>query len=235
MRLYSKDYLLDGKIIYHQLKKGYRSGIEPIILAAQVKNNFNTILDMGSGCGPISLIVAYRNPNSEVIGFEKNEIHHKISVLNIKENNFENLKFKIHDNCIFDKNYENYFDLILSNPPFFFKDKVLKSNNISINNSKYISELDLEKWLHNAIFYLKAKGTAFIINRFENIDFMLEILKKFNLEVTTTPILSFKGSKPKNVLLKITKSDYFIEKTSNAIIIHDKLSKYSKDIVNWFK
>ena len=60
-------------------------------------------------------------------------------------------------------------------------------------------------------------------------------MKKFNLEVTTTHLLSFKGTKPKNALLKITKSDYFIEKTSNAIIIHDNLSKYSKDIENWFK
>ena len=101
--------------------------------------------------------------------------------------------------------------------------------------SKYITESNLKKWIINIILYLKIKGTAFIINRFENMDFMIDILRKFNLEVTTTPLLPFKGRKPKNALLKITKSDYFIEKTSNAIIIHDNLSKYSKDIENWFK
>ena len=53
MNLYSRDYLLDGKIVYHQLKKGYRSGIEPIILAAYCKKKYNKILDMGSGCGSI--------------------------------------------------------------------------------------------------------------------------------------------------------------------------------------
>ena len=190
---------------------------------------------MGSGCGSISLIVAYRNPESEVIGFEKNETHHKISILNHKENNFKNLKFKVQDNCIFDKKYENYFDLILSNPPFYFANKVLKSKNPSIMASKYITESNLKKWIINIILYLKMKGTAFIINRFENMDFMLDILRNFNLEVTTTPLLPFEGRKPKNALLKITKSNYFIEKTSNAIIIHDNLSKYSKDIENWFK
>ena len=101
--------------------------------------------------------------------------------------------------------------------------------------SKYITESNLKKWIINIILYLKIKGTAFIINRFENMDFMLDILRKFNLEVTTTPLLPFEGRKPKNALLKITKSNYFIEKTSNAIIIHDNLSKYSKDIENWFK
>ena len=89
MNLYSKDFLLDGKIVYYQLKKGYRSGIEPIILASNAKKKHNKILDMGSGCGSISLIVAYRNPESEVIGFEKNETHHKISILNHKENNLK--------------------------------------------------------------------------------------------------------------------------------------------------
>ncbi len=235
MNLYSKDFLLDGKIVYYQLKKGYRSGIEPIILASNAKKKHNKILDMGSGCGSISLIVAYRNPDSEVIGFEKNETHHKISILNHKENNLKNLKFKVQDNCIFDKKYENYFDLILSNPPFYFANKVLKSKNPSIMASKYITESNLKKWIINIILYLKIKGTAFIINRFENMDFMLDILRNFNLEVTTTPLLPFKGRKPKNALLKITKSNYFIEKTSNAIIIHDNLSKYSKDIENWFK
>ena len=235
MNLYSRDYLLDGKIVYYQLKKGYRSGIEPIILAAHCKKKYNKILDMGSGCGSISLIVAYRNPESEVIGFEKNKIHHQVAILNHKENNLENLKFKIQDNCIFDPYYENYFDLILSNPPFYFSNKVIQSKDPSINTSKYISESDLEKWLNNIILYLKTDGSAFIINRYENTDLMLDMFKNFNLEVTTTPILSFKDSKPKNVLLKITKSNYFIEKTLNAIIIHDDLSNYSKDIENWFK
>ena len=149
--------------------------------------------------------------------------------------NMENLKFKIHDNCLFDPFYENYFDLILSNPPFYFTNKVIMSKNPSINSSKYISQSDLEKWLNNIILYLKKDGTAFIINRFENTDLMLDMFKNFNLEVSTTPLLSFKDSKPKNVLLKIIKSNYFIEKTLNAIIIHDDLSNYSKDIENWFK
>ena len=70
MNLYSKDFLLDGKIVYYQLKKGYRSGIELLFWLLMQKKH-NKILDMGSGCGSISLIVAYRNPESEVIGFEK--------------------------------------------------------------------------------------------------------------------------------------------------------------------
>ena len=54
MSIYTKDHLLDGKIVYFQPKLGYRSGIEPIILASQANKKDKTILDLGSGCGPIS-------------------------------------------------------------------------------------------------------------------------------------------------------------------------------------
>ena len=47
MNLYSKDFLLDGKIVYYQLKKGYRSGIEPIILASNAKKNHKKNLYIG--------------------------------------------------------------------------------------------------------------------------------------------------------------------------------------------
>ena len=55
MNLYSKDFLLDGKIVYYQLKKGYRSGIEPIILASNAKKKHSKILDMGSGLSLIHI------------------------------------------------------------------------------------------------------------------------------------------------------------------------------------
>ena len=51
MNLYTKDHLLENKIVYFQPQQGYRSGIEPIILAAQANYNDKSILDLGSGCG----------------------------------------------------------------------------------------------------------------------------------------------------------------------------------------
>ena len=75
MNLYTKDHLLENKIVYFQPQQGYRSGIEPIILAAQANYNDKSILDLGSGCGPISLILAHRFPNAEIVGLENNTFH----------------------------------------------------------------------------------------------------------------------------------------------------------------
>ena len=235
MSIYTKDHLLDGKIVYFQPKLGYRSGIEPIILASQANNKDKTILDLGSGCGPISLILAYRFSNAEIIGLEKNTLHLELSQKSKIENKFSNVKFKKEDVCNFNKNYMSYFDLVLSNPPFFFENQIIKSKNDSINNAKYISKEKSEKWLKNLIYYTKDKGRALIINRFENIDFMLGIFSLFNVIVEITPILSFKDTKPKNVLISLKKNEKYVEKTKNEIIIHSNSSKYSKQVEDWFK
>ena len=87
MSIYTKDHLLDGKIVYFQPKLGYRSGIEPIILASQANNKDKTILDLGSGCGPISLILAHRFANAEIVGLENNRFHLELS----KKSKLENI------------------------------------------------------------------------------------------------------------------------------------------------
>ena len=235
MSLYTKDFLLDGKIIYFQLKKGYRSGIEPIILAAQCKKIHLSILDMGSGCGPISLICASRYPKSKIIGFEKNSAHLKLSNKSKDQNRFNNLEFFKKDVCQFDMNYQNYFDLILTNPPFFFKDEVITSQNKSIFDSRYISKKKLMIWLTNMVNYLKPNGRAFIINRQSNLETIIQTLRELKCKTIIFPICSFKGAKPKNVLIEVNKNEKYVEIIKNEIIIHTKSSKYSKEIENWFK
>ncbi len=235
MSIYTKDHLLDGKIVYFQPKLGYRSGIEPIILASQANNEDKSILDLGSGCGPISLILAYRFSNARIIGLENNSLHLELSQKSKIENKFRNVEFKKEDVCNFNKNYMSYFDLVLSNPPFFFENQIIKSKNDSINNAKYISKEKSENWFKNLVYYIKDKGRALIINRFENIDFMLKIFSLFNVIVEITPILSFRDSEPKNVLISLKKNEKYVEKTKNEIIIHSNSSKYSKQVENWFK
>lgn len=235
MNIYTKDHLLEKKIVYFQPQNGYRSGIEPIILAAQANYKDKSILDLGSGCGPISLILAYRFPNSKIVGLEKNILHFELSQKSKMENKFNNVEFKNEDVCHLNNNYVNYFDLILSNPPFFLENQIIKSKNDSINDAKYISKEKSEKWFKNLIHYIKDKGRALIINRFENIDFMLRTFSLFNVIIEITPILSFKDTKPKNVLISLKKNENYVEKTTNEIIIHSNLSKYSKQVEDWFK
>ncbi len=118
--LHTKDHLLKNKITYFQYKNGYRTGIEPVILASKVNISTNSkILDIGCGCGAISLILAYRNKKSYIYGWDKNKDYLFLANKNKLDNNFNNLIYENLDITKFNSSYKNFFDVILTNPPFF--------------------------------------------------------------------------------------------------------------------
>ncbi len=60
---YSEDTLFDGRLICMQHKRGYRFSIDAVLLAHFIKPRPDSqVLDIGGGCGVISLILAYRYP-----------------------------------------------------------------------------------------------------------------------------------------------------------------------------
>nr|WP_294915629.1 methyltransferase [uncultured Neokomagataea sp.] len=63
--------LLNGRLHYEQFAQGYRTGIEPILLAAALPaRNAQTIIDVGCGAGPSLLCLNARNPTLRCIGIE---------------------------------------------------------------------------------------------------------------------------------------------------------------------
>lgn len=65
--------LLEGKIFYRQYQEGYRTALEPVLMAASVPaKTGQTIIEGGCGAGAGLMCLHYRVPNITGIGFEKN-------------------------------------------------------------------------------------------------------------------------------------------------------------------
>ncbi len=237
LNLYTKDHLLKKKIIYYQYKKGYRTGIEPIILASKVPLGCYKILDIGCGCGSISLILAYRNKNSHIFGWDKNLDYLFLANKNKLDNNFNNLIYENLDITKPNSSYINFFDVILTNPPFFLEGNVLKSKNKLLQDARYISFIKLNKWIKNMLDYLNDDGKAFLINRYNNLDLILKILKNYKVKVDIQPIKSYADSEPKNLIMEIEKSDKFSSAVISDLIVHDRDNNdgYSMYLKEWME
>ena len=97
----------------------FRVGTDAVLLGSlanisEVKN----ILEVGTGTGIISLMIAQRNPEAQILAIDINSEAVNISQTNFSNSPFsERLKSQLQDLKNFET--EENFDLIISNPPYF--------------------------------------------------------------------------------------------------------------------
>ncbi|MBT3312915.1 MAG: tRNA1(Val) (adenine(37)-N6)-methyltransferase [Desulfobacterales bacterium] len=143
MSEYTTDTFFDGQISVTQESTGYRFSIDPILLAWHARPApGDKILDLGTGCGIIPLMLAYRNPETIITGIEIQPSLAKTAALNIKENNMGD---RIKSICCNMKNINQSdtggpVDLIVSNPPY----RKTNSGRVNPNQQKAIARHEIE-------------------------------------------------------------------------------------------
>jgi tRNA1(Val) A37 N6-methylase TrmN6 len=109
--------LLDGRVRYAQPAKGFRSGIEPVLLAAAVPARpGQRVLEAGSGAGAALLCLATRVPGISGVGIEIDPALAALARRNAAANALPNLIFLAADILV-----ESGLDLFhhaCANPPY---------------------------------------------------------------------------------------------------------------------
>jgi tRNA1Val (adenine37-N6)-methyltransferase len=127
-----------------QSKNVFRVGTDGVLLGALANiDKASKVLEVGTGTGLISLMLAQRNSYAEFLGIDINE-----EAVGLTRSNFENSPFQLRlKNSHQDfKNFESdeKFDLIVSNPPYFEesdseKDKLARQT-VELNFLQLISK-----------------------------------------------------------------------------------------------
>lgn len=121
------------------------------------ENNFKNILDIGTGTGLLTLMLAQKNPKSHFGAIELNDS----TYLQAKEN-FSNSPWTknisiIHEDIRIIHSSEKY-DFIICNPPFY--EDEMKSNKPHKNQSKHSSDLSHQELKDCIIKNLSEDGTS---------------------------------------------------------------------------
>lgn len=83
----TEDTLLGGRVSYAQFRGGFRSGIEPVLLAASVPARPDeSVLDAGTGAGAALLCLAARLPGVRGIGIEHEAELAALAARNVRRN-----------------------------------------------------------------------------------------------------------------------------------------------------
>ena len=90
MDVLTEDTFFDGRLRVSQPRDGYRYSIDAVLLAGFLRcKDGQTILDLGTGCGIIPLILAWRFPGLALVGVEIQAELARIAAENVRVNRLE--------------------------------------------------------------------------------------------------------------------------------------------------
>lgn len=212
-----------------QSKDVFRVGTDGVLLGAMCNvKNAKKILEIGTGTGLISLMLAQRNVSAKISAIDINENAVKLASENFRNSIFnENLKVELKDFKNFETN-EN-FDLVVCNPPFF-------EENASAKDvlARQQVELNFRNLVEKSTEIITKKGILSIILPSEAATDVKSLAAEFNLYlVREINIYGIEGGNLKRNILEFSLAQKPLE--ISDFVIEKSPRKYSDQYLNLTK
>ena len=176
------------------------------------------VLDVGTGCGVIALMVAQRNAAAHIDAVEIDEASALEAGLNFEHSPWsERLHLVYGDyNAVETWWGGEKYDLIVSNPPFF-SNGVLPPE-VARSVARHTQNLSYGQLLKVARSVLADEGKIALITPFENIKEIIEECVFNNLNISRKiDVISVDGCSPKRVLWELVKEPCAIQESDLVI------------------
>ena len=178
------DTLFDGRLICSQHRDGYRFSVDAVLIAHFCRpQEKDSVLDIGCGCGVISLILCHRYPGVHVTGLELQPALAKLARANSLANHFQD-RFSVLEGDlrkVRELMHPESVDLVVSNPPY------RRSGSGRINHedecaiARHELTVDLPAIVSAASFCVKNRGSVVCIYPAERLATLIAAMLKQRL------------------------------------------------------
>ena len=219
----------------HQDKTAMKVGTDGVLLGAwcSVDDYPDTILDIGSGTGVISLMIAQRSDAMTIDAVEVDENAYEQTVENFEKSDWGDRLYCY--NATFNEfadeigEEEETYDLIVSNPPFYTDD--FETEDDARNKARFTSSLSFEELIRGVSKILSENGVFSVVVPFKEEESFINLAKEKKLFLNR--ICRVKGkvtSEIKRSLMEFS----FIEKVieEKILVIEIERHKYTEDYIN---
>ncbi|MDX6747099.1 methyltransferase [Polaribacter sp. PL03] len=219
----------------HQDKTAMKVGTDGVLLGAwcSVDDYSDTILDIGSGTGVISLMIAQRSDAMTIDAVEVDENAYEQTVENFEKSEWGDRLYCY--NATFNEfadeiaEEEETYDLIVSNPPFYTDD--FETEDDARNKARFTSSLSFEELIRGVSKILSENGIFSVVVPFKEEESFINLTKEKKLFLNR--ICRVKGkvtSEIKRSLMEFS----FIEKVieEKSLVIEIERHKYTEDYIN---
>lgn len=212
------DAFLGGRLHLWQPSKGYRAGVDPVLLAASVPAiKGQSVLELGCGVGAAILCLGARVPGLELVAVERDA---RIATL-ARRNGGDGLEVVEADlNAMPIDLRQRQFDHVIANPPYF--DRAASRASLDpAREAAHGEETPLRDWVRVASKRLKPKGMAHFIHRAERLGDLIRALPDDLGSVEVLPITSRAGRAAERVILRAKKNGRAAFKLHAPLVMHD--------------
>ncbi|MFZ5573489.1 MAG: tRNA1(Val) (adenine(37)-N6)-methyltransferase [Thermodesulfobacteriota bacterium] len=147
---HATDTFFNGKLTVRQDRDGYRFSIDAILLAGHITPRpGDRIVDLGTGCGILPLILAYRFPQIRIVGLEIQPALAVVARDNVLENR---LSDRIEIRCadmrkITAMDFPRPVDMVITNPPY----RKSESGRINPDRQRAVARHEIEVTLEDVV------------------------------------------------------------------------------------
>jgi len=202
-----------------------------------IRKNYK-IIDICSGNCPIPLMLESK-VNNKIYACEIQKEIYELGLESIKLNNLEDkIELLNIDAKELTKKFEtDTFDLITCNPPYFkLNDKSIKNDNNIKSNARHELLINLEDIFKISRKLLKNNGKLVMVHRTERLDEIIELSKKYNLNIKRIQFIYPKENEESNmIIIEAHKNGKEGLKVLTPIIVHNSNGNYKKEIEKMFR
>ncbi|HAC58136.1 MAG: methyltransferase [Parvibaculum sp.] len=204
------DGFLDGRLKVLQPAKGYRAGLDAVLLAAAVPARAGErVLEAGAGVGVASLCLASRVSGLEVAGIELQPELVRLAGENISRNGFGD-RISIVEGDIGHPVRDlsamglepNAWHHVFANPPFHDPAASPASPNASKAQAHLTLGSDLDDWVRFACVMARPKGTVTFIHRAEALGDLLAAMSGHLGGIEVFPLWPAAGKSASRVIVR---------------------------------
>lgn len=216
----SEDRFLGGRLRLLQPRRGYRAGVDAVVLAASVPaQTGDRVLELGCGVGAASLCLGSRVPGLALTGVEVQPDYAALARENAARAGIALKVVEADLRALPESLRAEAFDHVLANPPYFRRDEGTAAQDAG-RETALGETACLEDWIDVALRRLRTGGWLTLIHRIERLPGVLAALEGRAGATEVLPLVSRAGRAAGLFLLRSAKARRTPFRLAPALVMH---------------
>ncbi len=237
--LITADTIFNGRLRVKQPRQGYRYSVDaPLLVHFVGPLSTETVLDLGTGCGIIPLILACRFPKIAVHGVELQSALAEIADRNVQDNGLAD-RVRVHAMDMKEVTpglTSGPVDLVVCNPPFYPVDSGRLNPDSQRALARHEIEVTLSGLIETAARMLRDGGRFAAVYPAGRLADMLLEMRRGGLEPRILRLVHPKEKGPaKLFLVEGIKGDRRLLEILPPLVIYNKSGDYTEEVTTMFQ